>query len=301
MRIVLALGGNALLRRGEPLDAATQRANVAAAAKAIAAIGGSHELVITHGNGPQVGLLALQAAAYAEFDPYPLDVLGAESEGMIGYLLEQALEGALPGRSVATLLTQTVVSADDPAFAAPKKPIGPVYDEPTARHLAAERGWTVDADGEGFRRVVASPQPRRIVELAAIRLLVEAGVLVVCSGGGGVPVIVGPDGAARGVEAVVDKDLAASLLATELGADLLLIATDVDGVFADWGAPGERLIAAATPAELRGLELSPGSMGPKARACAAFVEATRRRAAICRWDALAAAVAGRAGTQVTAG
>ena len=299
MRIVVALGGNALLRRGEPLDADVQEHNVISAAKALGALGREHQLVVTHGNGPQVGLLALQTAAYTEVAPYPLDVLGAESEGMIGYLLEQALENELPGVAVATLLTQTVVDRRDPAFTHPSKPIGPVYDRSTAAELEHEHGWSMASeDGAGYRRVVPSPEPKRIVELAAISLLVEAGALVICSGGGGIPVTIEDGQRIHGVEAVVDKDLTASLLAARLGADLLFIATDVPGVLRDYGQPREELIRNATPDELREAELPAGSMGPKAEACARFVESTGRRAVIGSWDQAAAVIAGEAGTQV---
>src|SRR4029079_986744 len=223
--------------------------------------------VVTHGNGPQVGLLALQGEAYgAEVAPYPLDVLGAESEGMIGYLLDQELVNVLGGRQVATLLTQVIVDADDPAFARPTKFIGPVYFRSDADILAAERGWHVAPDGPRWRRVVASPEPRSIVELPTIRLLVEAGVLVVCVGGGGIPVVVERDGRLRGVEAVIDKDRAAALLACRLGADALLLLTDVSAVQRDYGTPQATPIAAATAEELLTLGLPAGSMGPKVEA-----------------------------------
>jgi carbamate kinase len=297
-RVVVALGGNALLRRGEPADAATQRANVVRAVRAVAAVARRHEVVVTHGNGPQVGLLALQAEAYADVPPYPLDVLGAESEGMIGYLLEQALMNALPGRPAATLLTQVGVDAADPAFAAPSKPIGPVYDEPAGRRLAAERGWALAPDGDGVRRVVASPRPREILELAAIRRLLEAGVLVVCVGGGGIPVTITPEGAVHGVEAVVDKDRAAALLAERLGADALLLLTDVPRVVAGWGTPGAVELDRATPAQLRQETFAAGSMGPKVEAACRFAERTGGLAAIGALDDAEAILAGRAGTQI---
>jgi carbamate kinase len=297
MRVVAALGGNALLRRGEPLDAETQRRNVAVAARALAEVARDHELIVTHGNGPQVGLLALQAAAYPEGGAYPLDVLGAESEGMIGYLLQQGLRNALPGRTVATLLTQVRVDADDPAFASPSKPIGPVYERADADALAAERGWTVRPDGAYWRRVVPSPQPASIVELEAIELLVRAGVLAICAGGGGVPVIEDADGL-HGVEAVVDKDLAAALLATRLRADALLLLTDVPCVELGWGTPAARPLAGATPDELRDLQLAAGSMGPKVEAASRFAEATGGTAAIGALDDAAALLAGSAGTQI---
>jgi carbamate kinase len=298
MRVVAALGGNALLRRGEPLDAATQRRNVATATAALGVIAAEHELVVTHGNGPQVGLLALQAEAYPEGGTYPLDVLGAESEGMIGYLLQQGLRNALPARDVATLLTQVVVDTDDPAFGSPSKPIGPVYDASEARAAAASRGWNMRPDGIAWRRVVASPQPCSIVELDTIRLLVESGVLVVCAGGGGVPVARAPDGTLSGVEAVVDKDLAAALLATRLGADALLLLTDVPAVETNWGTPNARALHEATPAELRGLALAAGSMGPKVEAASRFAEATGGRAVIGALEDAAALLDGTAGTNV---
>ena len=250
--IVVALGGNAPLRRGEPADADTQRRNVAAAARAVAEVAADHEVVVTHGNGPQVALPALQAEACAEVPASPLDVLGAESEGMIGYLLDQALGNELPGRSIATLLTQVVVDASDPAFGAPTKPIGPVYGPDEAARLARGRGWRMARDGaRWWRRVVPSPEPRRIVELQTIRLLVESGRLVVCAVGGGVPVVAGPAGELRGVEGVIDKDLAAALLAVELDAEMLVLLTDVLAVQVGWGTPQARGLRATTPAQLR--------------------------------------------------
>ncbi|HSJ93396.1 MAG TPA: carbamate kinase [Gaiellaceae bacterium] len=299
MRIVAALGGNALLRRGEPLEADVQRRNVAVAVAALAPVAEDHELVVTHGNGPQVGLLALQAASYDPVAPYPLDVLGAESEGMIGYLLEQELRNALPGRAVATLLTQVVVDGGDPAFGLPTKPIGPVYGELEARRLARERGWAIAPDGDAWRRVVPSPEPRRIVELETIRLLVEAGVLVVCAGGGGIPVVVGDAGELRGVEAVIDKDLAAALLATSLDADLLLLLTDVRAAERAHGSASAEPIGATTPSELRAETFAPGSLGPKAEAACRFVERTGRTAVIGALEDARALVAGTAGTRVT--
>lgn len=296
--IVVALGGNALIRRGERAEAATQRANIALAVRAVAAVAHRHEVVVTHGNGPQVGLLALQAEAYRDVAPYPLDVLGAESEGMIGYLLEQELMNALPGRPVATLLTQVSVDAADPAFAAPSKPIGPVYDEPAGKRLSAERGWTLAPDGDGVRRVVASPEPRAILELATIRLLIGAGVLVICAGGGGIPVTITAEGAIHGVEAVVDKDRAAALLAEQLGADALLLLTDVPRVVAGWGTSAAVELDRATPTELRELTFAAGSMGPKVEAACRFVERTSGLAAIGALADAEAILAGRAGTQI---
>jgi carbamate kinase len=300
MRIVAALGGNALLRRGEPADAGTQRANVRTAVEALAGLAREHELVVTHGNGPQVGLLALQAEAYADVEPYPLDVLGAESEGMIGYLVDQELVNALGGRPVATLLTQVVVDLDDPAFATPTKPIGPVYTEERARELAERRGWAIAPDGERWRRVVASPEPRSVVELATIRLLCEAGVTVVCSGGGGIPVVVDREGCLRGVEAVVDKDLAGALLAEGLGADALLLLTDVPAVVEGGGTDAARPVGDTTPAHLRTLDLAAGSMRPKTEALCRFAERTGGYAGIGALEDAAALAAGTAGTRVGA-
>jgi carbamate kinase len=295
VRVVVALGGNALLRRGESLDQRTQRRNAAAAAAALAPVAAQHELVVTHGNGPQIGLLALQAELDHEHGPTPFDVLGAETEGAIGYVLAQELHNALPGRELATLLTQTVVAADDPRLLAPTKPIGPVYEADEGLRLAAERGWTLRPDGGGLRRVVGSPLPLDIVELAVITRLVRAGVLVICAGGGGVPVVRDAE-RLRGVEAVVDKDLTAALLAERLDADALLLLTDVAGVLVE-GVP----LAAATPAELAALDLPAGSMGPKAQAAGSFAQRTGRRAAIGSLADAAALAAGGAGTQVTSG
>lgn len=300
-RLLVALGGNALLRRGEPLEANIQQRNVERAVAAIAELAADYDIVLTHGNGPQVGLLALQAAAYTSVQPYPLDVLGAESEGMIGYLLEQAFRNALPERATATLLTQVIVSPDDPAFRRPSKPVGPVYSQQEAERLAAERGWTVAADGGFFRRVVPSPEPREIVELTTIRLLADAGVLVICTGGGGIPVVAGDSGALHGVEAVIDKDLSAALLARGVDAEFLLLLTDVAAVERNWGTADASPIRESTPAELRTLGFASGSMGPKVEAVCRFVEKTGRSAGIGALDDAVAIVRGSAGTHVSAG
>jgi len=273
MRVVIALGGNALAPRGEPLEAGLQRARAGAAAAAIAAIAREHEVLLTHGNGPQVGLLALQAAAYREVEGYPLDVLNAESQGMIGYWLLQALDAALPEREVVCLLTQVEVDPDDPAWSRPSKPIGPVYDEGAARAIATRRGWSLARDGTGLRRVVPSPMPRSIRGSATILRLVEAGVLVICGGGGGVPVTAGADGTWIGMEAVVDKDRTAALLAATVGADRLLIATDVEGVYPEWPRGESGPLRQATADEFGGMEFDPGSMGPKVESACAFARA----------------------------
>jgi carbamate kinase len=299
--VVVALGGNALIRRGQRADLAVQRANVAVAVDAIAELAREHDVVVTHGNGPQVGLLALQADAYRAVAPYPLDVLGAESEGMIGYLLDQELVNRLGGRRpVATLLTQLLVDADDPAFLRPQKFIGPAYDDAGARQNARERGWTMAADGRYWRRVVPSPEPRGIVELGTIRLLVDAGVLVVCVGGGGIPVAVDCDGRLRGVEAVVDKDRAAALLAEGLGADALLMLTDVPAVELDHGTAVARALGDVDAADLAQLEFAPGSMGPKVEAACRFAERTGGLAAIGALGDAAATLRGERGTRVRA-
>lgn len=276
MRIVIALGGNALARRGEPLEARLQRERARTAAAAIAAIAREHEVLLTHGNGPQVGLLALQADAYREVEGYPLDVLNAESQGMIGYWLLQALDAALPDREVVCLLTQVEVDRDDPAWSHPGKPIGPVYDAAAADAISARRGWSLARDGGGFRRVVASPRPRSIRGAATILRLVEAGVVVICGGGGGVPVTAGRDGAWIGMEAVVDKDRTAALLAVTVDADRLLIATDVEGVYPDWPRREGGPLRSTAAEEFAGMQLDPGSMGPKVEAACAFARAGGR-------------------------
>ena len=299
MLVVAALGGNALLRRSEPLDVGVQRRNVFdAVTSAIAPLARKHQLVITHGNGPQIGLLALQTAAYKSVAPYPLDVLSAESEGMVGYLIEQALANELRGSDVATLLTQVEVDSSDPAFARPTKPIGPIFDEPAAGELASRTSWTFMPDGEGYRRSVPSPEPRRIHGTGVIKLLVNAGVIVVCAGGGGIPVVADSNGALHGVEAVIDKDLSAALLAEEIGAGALLLLTDVAAVWSQWPMTSAHPIHRATPAELRRLKLAPGTMGPKAEAACRFAERTGRFAAIGALNQAEAVLDGRAGTTV---
>ena len=268
--LVVALGGNALLKRGEPLEADIQRKNIDLAAKTIAQLTQQWRVVLVHGNGPQVGLLALQNSAYDRVTPYPLDILGAESQGMIGYMLQQSLKNQLPQREISVLLTQVEVDADDPAFRNPTKYIGPVYDGDQANARQAEKGWIFKADGKAFRRVVPSPQPKRIVESDAIRALIARDHLVICNGGGGVPVVEKADGF-HGIEAVIDKDLSAALLASQIHADALLILTDADAVYLDWGKPTQRPLAQVTPELLSEMQFDAGSMGPKVTACAEFV------------------------------
>jgi carbamate kinase len=304
MRVVVALGGNALLRRGQALTAENQRTNARAACDALAPVALEHELVISHGNGPQVGLLALQGSAYKDVEVYPLDILDAQTEGLIGYILEQELGNALPfEKHIATLLTMIEVDRNDPAFANPTKPIGPMYTKEEADALAAEKGWTFKPDADGFRRVVPSPLPKRIFGIPAIRMLLEQGWIVICSGGGGIPTRYTDEPAVpgrrlEGVEAVIDKDLASALLAVELEADALVIVTDVDAVYSGWGTPEQRAIRRATPEALARSEFAEGSMGPKVKAACTFVEQTGRVAAIGSITETAALVRGEAGTTV---
>ncbi len=300
MRIVVALGGNALLRRGEPLSAENQRENVRTACAQIARIAPGNELVVAHGNGPQVGLLALQGAACTDVPSYPLDVLGAETEGMIGYIIEQELGNLLPVEvPFATLLTQVEVDANDPAFGQPSKPIGPVYSREEAERLAALKGWSIAADGDRFRRVVASPRPKRIFELRPIRWLLEKGAVVICAGGGGIPTVYDQERKLHGIEAVIDKDLCSALLAEQLEADLLVIATDVDGAYLDWGTAQQRRIAEAHPDQLEGLGFAAGSMGPKIQAACEFARNTGKTAVIGSLGDIEAIVQGQAGTRVS--
>ncbi len=300
MKIVVGLGGNALLRRGEPLTAEAQRRNVARAADALAELAREHDLVVTHGNGPQVGLLALQDTAVPGAGHFPLDVLGAESEGMIGYMIAQELRNRLPDRPVATVLTQVEVDPDDPAFAAPTKPVGPVYSEDRARELKRTRGWDIAPDGDGYRRVVASPTPLRVLEIDTIRLLVSVGTLVVCAGGGGIPVVFDALGRVHGVEAVVDKDSSTALVARELDADALLLLTDVPAVQAGWRTPAARPLRRVTPAELERYDFPEGSMAPKVRAATGFVERTGRPSGIGALEDAARILRGEAGTLIVA-
>ncbi|MBK5513529.1 carbamate kinase [Pseudomonas sp. TH15] len=300
MRIVVALGGNALLRRGEPMTADNQRANIRVATEQIARIYPGNQLVIAHGNGPQVGLLSLQAAAYTSVSPYPLDVLGAETEGMIGYIIEQELGNLLDFEvPFATLLTQVEVDAKDPAFQNPTKPIGPVYSKAEAEKLAAEKGWAIAPDGDKYRRVVASPRPKRIFEIRPIKWLLDKGSIVICAGGGGIPTMYDENHNLKGIEAVIDKDLCSSLLAEQLEADLLVIATDVNAAFIDYGKPSQKAIAEAHPDELERLGFAAGSMGPKVQAACEFARHTGKVAVIGSLADIEAIVQGTAGTRVS--
>jgi carbamate kinase len=302
MRIVVALGGNALLKRGERPDAANQIANVALAVEALAPLAREHELVVTHGNGPQIGVLAVESAADPRLSaPYPLDVLGAQTQGMIGYWLLQAFQNALPGRQVASMLNQTLVLAHDPALENPTKFVGEVYEQEEALRLAAERGWAVRKDGDGWRRVVGSPKPQRVVETRMIRLLLLSGAVVVCAGGGGVPVVRDERGKLTGLEAVIDKDLTAAVLAEALDADVLMVLTDVPNVVRNYGTPQAEPITRITPGALRRESFPAGSMGPKVDAVCRFVELTGDMAAIGRLQDAEAIMAGDAGTIITPG
>ena len=301
MRIVVALGGNALLERGAPMTVANQRVNVATACAALAPVALEHELIVTHGNGPQVGLLALQAAAYDDASVYPFDVLGAQTEGMIGYLIEQELGNRLPfEKSLATVLTMVEVDPDDPAFADPSKFVGPVYNGEEAHRLAALHGWVVKPDGASWRRVVPSPLPKRIFELRAIEALIAQGCVVICAGGGGIPTMYQPGTRTLvGVEAVIDKDRASAVLARDVTADALVIATDTDAVYVGWGTPDQRAIAVAHPDDLARFDFAAGSMGPKVSAAIEFACTSGHDALIGSLAQLPALLAGKAGTRVS--
>jgi carbamate kinase len=302
MRVVVALGGNALLRRGQIHTHETQRENVGIACDELAPIAIDHELVISHGNGPHVGLLALQAEAYEDVPPPPLDVLGAQTQGMIGYIVEQELGNRLPfDRPLATLLTMIEVDPTDPAFANPTKPIGPIYSSDVTATLERDKGWSFAPEGVGHRRVVASPRPKRIFELDQIRWMLEHGVVVICAGGGGIPTMYDDDGMLIGVEAVIDKDHAGGLLATGLDADLFIMATGVDAVYVDFGEPTQRAIATASPESLLEMRdvFPPGSMRPKVVAACEFAIDTGRTATIGALRDVGAMLGGEAGTIVT--
>lgn len=298
MTLVVALGGNALLRPGELPGIDQQRSRLREVSVALAPLCAANQVVITHGNGPQIGNLALAAAAGPEGTPDTLDALGAESEGLIGYLIEQELRNRLPGREVVSLLTQVLVDAGDPAFANPTKPIGPHYEQSAMEWLRRRNGWQFAEDGRGFRRLVASPEPRRVLEVAAIRCLLDAGMVVVCGGGGGIPVVLDPADGLRGVSAVVDKDLATALLAEALGARTMLLLTNVDAVYEDWNTATARPLPRATPARLRAMAFAPGTMAPKVEAACRFVSVTGGTARIGHLDDTARLMSDLAGTLV---
>ena len=296
--VVVALGGNALLRRGEPLEADVQRRNIETAVKTISEIAKEYNVVLVHGNGPQVGLLALQGLEYKKVNPYPLDVLGSETQGMIGYMLMQEFKNYLPNRNISCMLTQMTVDPNDPAFADPTKPIGPIYEETEARELAEKFHWIVKPDGQHFRRVVPSPRPTGIVEHEAITQLIEAGHLVICTGGGGIPVKK-EHGKLVGVEAVIDKDMSAAFLAKQLNADALLILTDADAVYLDWGKPNQHALRSTTPGELAKFEFDAGSMGPKIEASCEFIQQGGKVVGIGALEDGLQILQGQAGTNIT--
>ncbi len=298
--VVVALGGNALLRRGEPLEADVQRRNIETAVKTISEIAKVYNVVLVHGNGPQVGLLALQGLEYKKVNPYPLDVLGSETQGMIGYMLMQEFKNYLPDRNISCMLTQMTVDPNDPAFADPTKPIGPIYEEAEARELAEKFHWIVKPDGQHFRRVVPSPRPTGIVEHEAITQLIDAGHLVICTGGGGIPVKK-ENGKLVGVEAVIDKDMSAAFLAKQLDADALLILTDADAVYLDWGKPTQHALRSTTPSELAMFEFDAGSMGPKIEASCEFIEQGGKVVGIGALEDGLQILQGQAGTNITKG
>lgn len=300
MRVLVALGGHALASRHAPVDTEVQRANIAVAAAAIADIARTHEVVITHGNGPQIGWLAAQQRSSKASETLPLDVLGAESEGMIGYWLERELAEIFPGSEIATLLTQVEVAEDDPAFEAPSKPIGPIVSQAEAELLRERFGFSMAPCEDGFRRVVPSPRPLRVREARTIERLSAAGVLVICAGGGGIPVVLSRDGGIRGVEAVIDKDFTSAILAEAIGADRLLLLTDIEGVYSDWPTPAEQLIKLTDPAALSRMQFEAGSMGPKVEAAAGFVDATGKSASIGALEHAVSVFEGKSGTRIVA-
>ncbi|MEZ8692290.1 carbamate kinase [Vibrio splendidus] len=298
--VVVALGGNALLRRGEPLEADVQRRNIETAVKTISEIAKVYNVVLVHGNGPQVGLLALQGLEYKKVNPYPLDVLGSETQGMIGYMLMQEFKNYLPDRNISCMLTQMTVDPNDPAFADPTKPIGPIYEEAEARELAEKFHWIVKPDGQHFRRVVPSPRPNGIVEHEAITQLIDAGHLVICTGGGGIPVKK-ENGKLVGVEAVIDKDMSAAFLAKQLDADALLILTDAEAVYLDWGKPTQHALRSTTPSELAKFTFDAGSMGPKIEASCEFIQQGGKVVGIGALEDGLQILQGQAGTNITKG
>jgi carbamate kinase len=300
MRVVVALGGNALLQRGQPLTAENQRGNIRVAVKELAAVHENNQLVIAHGNGPQVGLLALMDAAYTAVDPYPLDVLGAETVGMIGYMIEQELGNLIPFHDhIITVLTQVLVDQNDPAFENPTKPVGPIYDKEQSERLKKDKGWAIAPDGDNFRRVVPSPLPQRIIEIEVIKKLVDSGVVVICAGGGGIPTAYDDDKNLFGIEAVIDKDLASGLLSTELGAEMFVMLTDVANVYVDFGTENQQAIKAAHPDVLEKMDFAAGSMGPKVLGACQFVRETGNQSAVGQLSDLTRIITGDAGTTIS--
>ncbi len=300
MRILIALGGNALLKRGQAMAYQTELSNVRKASQQILSLYRDNELIITHGNGPQVGLIALQQEAFKDTVPaYPLDAMGAQSIGLIGYMIQKELTAILgPDSKIVSVLTQTEVDKDDPAFSHPTKPVGPVYEKQTADRLMQEHGWTMAKDNEHYRRVVASPDPKRILGLSALQTLIDSGHLIICCGGGGIPVYFKNSGELVGAEAVIDKDLASSLLAASLKADLFIIATDVKGIFLNWEQSNQKLIRQTSPAFLRQQKFATGSMGPKVEAACRFVEKTGRTAVVGSLEEIEDLAVGLAGTRI---
>jgi carbamate kinase len=299
VRIIVALGGNAIARRGEAMTVEHQLENLRLVSSRLKSVADKHELVLTHGNGPQVGLLALQNAAYSELAGYPLDVLGAETQGMIGYFIEIEMRHVLPPeQKLTTVLTLVEVSTEDPAFQDPTKFIGPVYTEAQAQALAAERGWVFRLDGSAHRRVVPSPVPQRIVQIDSVVQLLKAHHIVICAGGGGIPVARDAAGHFVGVEAVVDKDASSAVLASAIDGELFVMATDADAVYLDWGTPAQRAIKRISTAELRQFDFAAGSMGPKVAAAIAFADRSGCRAVIGKLDDIDGILAGRAGTVI---
>jgi len=280
MLIVLALGGNALLQRGEPQEEENLVNNIKRAVKAIANLAKDHTLILCHGNGPQVGLLSLQADAYHEVKPYGLDVLCAESQGMIGYLLQRELNSELKDKTVVTLITQVIVDHNDPAFKQPSKPIGPFYSKEEANQYQQEKNWQFIEEKNGFRRIVPSPMPFEIVELPLIKLLVENRCLVICGGGGGISVFKNVNNQLVGIESIIDKDLTAAEIAIALKADKFVILTDIDGVYKNWEQKNAQVIRNITSDELEQMQFAAGSMEPKIKAATKFVQDTNKKVMI---------------------
>lgn len=296
--LVIALGGNALLKRGAVLSAENQYQSIALIADAIGKLAKKYRIAIVHGNGPQVGLLALQNLSYRDVPPYPLDILVAESQGMIGYMLAQQLGAFHPAQPVSTLLTRVLVDSEDPAYREPSKFIGPVYEPQQQAELENKYGWSMKLDGKYLRRVVPSPEPKKIIDIEAINLLLAKNHIVICNGGGGVPMVACAQGMV-GSEAVIDKDLASALLAEALDADHLVILTDADAVYQHWGTPQQKAIRSATTQELAPMAVADGSMGPKIMAVSRFVQRSGKVAHIGALQDIESVLAGTAGTLIT--